>query len=296
MTIFSRACILVSLVFVSSSAANALDFKQVDALLTSSANYSECQTTLESFLPQAADGKEKAEVLWRLSRLYFVRGQYQSTKSGRRELFGKGVEYASEAIKADPSNPECYMWHSANVGRECQTHSMMEQAAAVPVLMDDMSAILDKLGRTDYSAAWQALAEIYYNHPFKSNDAAINFERKAAATVPSGETRISTFTLLARMLHERGWSASKRKEQMTRNSSLYSKSYKSNIEKYSYYDGSLGQSNKPVWSDKALGEMSDADEARAIAAYAESLYNRSNKTNIDKADFRELSELTDSWK
>ena len=295
MTNLSRACILVSLVFASVPAAFALDFRQADALLMSSASYEECRQTLETLLPQASGGREKAEVYWRLSRLCLVEGQYKTTKSDKRAIFGKGVEYGAEAIKQDPSNPDCYMWHSANVGRECQTHNVMEQASAVPVMLGDLSKILDDLGRTDYSAAWQAMAEIYYNHPFKSNDAAINFERKAAATIPAGETRISTLTLLAKMLHERGWSASKRKEQIAKDAASFAAG-KSNTDRHAYFDGSLGASHKPVWSDRALGDMSDAEEAQAIAAYAITLYNNSKKTEIDKADFRELSKLKDSWK
>mgnify|MGYP003312687502 CR=1 FL=1 len=296
MTILSRACILVSCVILSSATVNALDFKKADSLLGSPATYTQCQTELESLLEHATTGKEKAEVYWRLSRLYLIKGQYQPGKKNKREIFAQGVRYGEEAIKADPSNPDCYMWHSGNVGREVQTHSMMEQASAVPTMVSDLSMIVDNLKRQDYSPAWQALAEIYYRHPIKSTDAAINFERQAVATIPAGETRISTYTLLAEMLHKRGYSAAKRADKIKDNEALFGKSYKSNLDKYSYYDGSLGVSHKPVWANKSLGSMSDVEEAEAIAAYVVSIYNKSKKTEVDKADFRELTLLTESWK
>jgi len=115
----------------------------------------------------------------------------------------KGEEYATEAIKMDPENPGGYMWHCACIGTECKKQSVIEQAKAVPIMLKDLDTILETLHRTDYSEAWQAKAEIYYHHPFKSNDVAIECMYKAIATIPSDEIRISSSLLLAQMLKDR---------------------------------------------------------------------------------------------
>ena len=273
-----------------------VDIAKADNLFNTNSNINECLIYLESILPQAASGKEKAEVLWRMSRACLIKGQNAESKEQKREIFGKGISYAQDAIKEDPKNPECYMWHSGNVGRECQTRNFTEQAKKLSVIMDDLTMILDKMKKTDYSSAWQAMAEIYYNHPFKSNDDAINFARKAVMCIPNGELRISTYTLLAKLLYERGMDASKRNAEISSNSGKFKASYSSVIDKYAYFDGSLGNTYKPVWSEKTLGEMSDKEEAKAIAAYAKALYSKAgSRSGFDKADYNELTALSKQW-
>ena len=192
--------------------AQQLDFKQADFLCRrgEGSDYTDCVKLLEAMLPDAASGHQKAEVLWRLSKMSVILGQAEKSDSGKRQVFGQGIKYAEEAIREDPKNPQCYMWHCANIGRECQTHNLMEQAASVKPMMADLTMILDKLGHKECSEAWQALAEIYYNHPFKSNDDAIKFATNAVNNIPKDELRLSTYSFLAKMLWERNNSARKR--------------------------------------------------------------------------------------
>ena len=192
-------------------------------------------------------------------------------------------------MKLDPSNEKCYLWHCANLGRSLQTRPMMEQASAVPLLLSDLTTILDKLGKTSYSEAWQALAEIYYNHPFKSNDAAINFTRRAVACIPKGELRLSTYLSLAKMLQKRDWSASKRLSAIESNQDKFEKGKASNIERYSCYDGHYGPGGTAPWSSRALSQLSDREEAAAIVSYALRRYQLSSAhTPVDKEDYRQL--------
>lgn len=208
--------VLISLLLfagaVISAFAQQIDLKQVDLLCRrgEGSDYTECVKKLEAMLPNAKAGAQKADVLWRLSKMCVILGQEETTDKGKQEVFGKGIKYAEEAIKEDPKDPQCYMWHCANIGRECQTHSLMDQAAAVQPMMDDLNTILETLGRKDCSEAWQALAEIYYNHPFKSNDDAIKFATNAVNNIPKDELRISTYSFLAKMLWKRNSSAKRR--------------------------------------------------------------------------------------
>lgn len=273
-----------------------VDLDKADKLFNTSDNTQDCINYLESVLPQAQKGHERAEVLWRLARAKLIIGQEEPGKEKKREIFGKGLEYATMAIKEDPKNPECYMWHSGNVGRECQTRSITEQVKKLPVIMSDVTTILDDMKMTNFSSAWQTMAEIYMNHPMKSNDEAINFARKAVMTIPEGELRISAYTLLAKLLYERDWNASRRSAYITRNTGRFKESYKSITDKYAYFDGSLGTAHKPAWSSGSLGEMSDREEAKLIVTYVRSKYDAcTDKSRFDKTDFKELTSISSKW-
>ena len=274
-----------------------IDMAKANALFNGSANPTECRTYLESVLPQAASGKEKAAVLCKLSETYLILGQNEPSKEKKREIFGKGIEYANQAIMEDPSNPDGYMWHSGNVGRECQTRSFTEQAKKLPVIMGDITKILDDLKITDYSAAWQAMGEIYMNHPMKSKDDAINYARKAVSCIPAGEMRITTYTLLARLLYDRNLTDTKRVALINKCKDKFNKKYDTITDKYAFYEGSLGADFKPVWSSKTLGTLSDREEAMAIVAYVKSMYEKNTaKTEHDKGDYKELMTLAQGWK
>ena len=267
-----------------------LQFTSVDNDFKYETDYEKCRKTLQQMLPQAQSGKEKAEVFWRLSRVCLVLGENEENVSVKRSLYKEGMEYAAKGMKEDPYSVNCYMWHCANIGRECQTRSLMEQAAAVPDMTKDLTMILDKLGATGCSEAWQALSEMYWHHPFKSDESAINYARKAATSIPSDELRISTYTYLAELLYKRDWNSSKRTSEAKSNASRFSKKSGSNIERYAYYDGA---GEKMPWCSSPFTALSDKEEADAIISYAQSLYSRcGNPTPVDKEDYKSLTELT----
>ncbi len=267
----------------------ALQFTSVDNDFKHGNDYNKCLESLQQMYSDAQPGKEKAEVLWRMSRVYLVLGEEEADVSRKRALYNKGIEQALSGIKEDPSNQNCYMWHCANIGRNCQTESLMEQASAVPQMTEDLTMILDNLGESDCSEAWQALSEIYWNHPFKSDNAAINFARKAAVSIPSDELRISTYSYLAELLYKRNWSRSKRTSEARSNSSSFKKKYDSVITRYSYYDGA---DEIMPWCSSALSSMSDKEEGDAIIAFAKSRYeNQGNRTHIDEEDYKKLLKM-----
>lgn len=274
----------------------AFDFTGADALFSKGEDYAGCASMLESMLTSVPDSHVKSEVLWRLSRVYLMIGQGRTSVESKREAFGKGIAYAEDGKRADPANYCNYMWHCANIGRDCQTRSIAEQARKVSVMTDDLTAIIEKLGRTDVAEAWQALGEIYINHPLKSNEAAINFGRKAVNCIPDGQPWISTYCFLARALYDRNWSASKRKSSIDSNHDKFLRKGLGNIDKYSYFDGSLGSDYVPVWSDRPLGQMSDREEAIALFKYSESLYRNSPHTKSLSDQYDEFEQAKSSWK
>jgi len=265
-----------------------LQFTSVDREFRNATDYTSCRQKLEEMLPQAAPGAEKAEVLWRLSRIALMQGEQAADKKAKRELHNQGIRYAQEGIQEDPKNEQCYMWHCANVGRECMTHGLADQAKAVPAMQKDLTTILDVLGRVRCSEAWQGLSELYWKHPFKSKESAMNFARRAAYTIPSDELRLSTYLYLAQLLEERDWSADKRAAQAAAHNSKYSGKAKSNIDKYAVYDGSDDQM---PWLKGAIGEVSDEEEAEALIQYALSRYKACKDLSpVDKKDFEAIQQ------
>ena len=272
----------------------ALQFQSVDKAFERGNDYTACEQTLLEMLPQAENSQEKAAVLWRLARVNYMMGDAQTDKLARRERFNKGIEYAERGCRENPRDPQCYMWHCANVGRECQTHPLMEQAAAVPVMTEDLTRILNKLD-PHMSEAWQALAEIYYHHPLKPKDSGINYARTAALNAPKGEPRVITYTYLASLLYDRNWSANKRASQAADHSAKLAKmAGGTNIERYALADG---MKQTLPWSSKALGELSDREEARLILAYAESRYKAvSAPAKAERDEYKKLLKLKEQWK
>lgn len=265
-------------------------FVSVDRDFKYKCNYQANRDTLLVMLADAQSGADRAEVYWRLSRASLMLGEQQKEKGAKRAHFAKGIEYAELGMKENPKSKECYMWHCANVGRDCQTRSLMEQAAAVPKMAKDLTEILDNQGNINYSEAWQALSEMYWHHPLKSDEAAINFARKAATCIPDNELRISTYTYLAQLLYKRNWSTSKRADAAEENADKFNKTVKSNIEKFSYFDGA--KASMP-WCNGPFANISDKEEAAAIINYAKGLYNNASAelTPVDKMDYKNLVDL-----
>ena len=274
----------------------AINFAQLDLNFNRTSDYASDRDELVRLLPDAAPGAEKAGVLWRISRDWLLVGQEESDRESKRACFAEGIRYAEMAIHENPNDPQGYLWHCANLGRDAQTRNTMSQAKIVSKLIADLTTILDRLGRTDCSEAWQALSEIWWAHPFKSSDAAVNFARKAALTIPRDELRITTLTHLADLLYQRNWNAEKRAAEALESSRKMSAAGKSNIEWFSNFDGAPAENLTAPWTGARIGEISDRDEAKAIAAYAQRIFRECPAPSpIDKNDIKILTNLQKKW-
>ena len=274
----------------------AINFAQLDRSFNRTGDYAADRDGLIRLLPEAAPGAEKAGILWRISRDWLLVGQEEPDRDAKRACFAEGVRYAEMAIHENPNDPQGYLWHCANLGRDAQTRNAMSQAKIVSKLTADLTTILDRLGRTDCSEAWQALSEIWWSHPFKSSDAAVNFARKSALTIPRDELRITTLTHLADILYQRNWSAEKRAAAALESGRKMASSGKSNIEWFSHFDGAPAENLAAPWTDARIGELSDRDEAKAIAAYAQRIFRDCpDPSPIDKNDIKILINLQKKW-
>ena len=284
-----RIALTLSVMLLSAASFAQKPLAEIDKMMSDENRYQECLDALTGSVSAVSDSKTQAEYYWRMASVCMLMGERKTDKAAKQTTFNQGIEYAEKAISADPSNPMGYMWRCANIGRECQTHSVGEQIKALPKMEDDLSTILNKLGCTDCFEAWQALAEIYYNHPFRSNDTAINYTRKAVSVLPSGHLPLYLYSFLAKMIYERGWNASKRQSDLTKKEAKAKGTFKTNIEAAEYFEGTLGTSYVPAWSSKKLGELSDKEEAEAIINYAIASYEASsNKTTANDRELKAI--------
>lgn len=262
----------------------ALNFAHVDRIhhdATSPADYRLCRAELEKMLPQAEDDAERAEVHWRIARQCYL-----------LEDFNGGMKQAQEAIRLNPSNEHAYMWHCANAGRECLLHNLAYQAKVAGTLEKDLTIILDKLGKSDYSEAWHALAELYSSHPFKSNDAAINFMRRTVVTIPDGERRLIAYKFLSDLLYERNWPETRRARQREDHKKGYADKSKGNIARYACYDAAPAE----TWPWKVIGQT-DREEALSILLYARDLYQKDTRHHpVDTKTYNLILQKLESWK
>lgn len=285
---------LISTVPASAAAISTDSIADADSLILAH-EYDRAQKLLEVSLAGASDLKEKSEILWRLSRISTMLGENAGTKESARVFYSKAVELASQAIAADKTNPNGYMWHCASIGMECKTHNILSQASKVPAMRDDLEFILDKLKCIGFGEAWQAMSELYYYHPFLSTDAAINYARVAALHENDDNMYLYTCIFLAQMLYERNWSASKRASVFADDAVSFRKPAK-NTEKYSWYDGSPELDRKSVWSKTPLASLSDRQEAKAILNHLLARCERSATVDRNGTDFKNLLNLNQEWK
>lgn len=270
----------------------ALNFTNADYMFSHKADYKACLAELQTMLPAASDNKEKAEVCWRLARVYLMLGDAAGDKEAKASLYAKGIDAANDGISANPANYKCFMWRSANRGRDCQMKPLPQQAAASGQILDDLEHIINQLGRTDYSEAWEALSQLYIAHPLKSDDAGISYAYRAAMTIPKDELRVSTLMWLASVLYDRNDGAQDREKAIKANREKFTASAKTNTAKYAYYEGNATL----PWLTSSSAQLSDREEAKAILRYAESKYNAcADKTPVDRQDYAELIKLKNKW-
>ncbi len=262
----------------------------------------ECKAELEKQLAQASDATERAEVLWRLSRVQVTLGDNvdKSDKNGRYAAYELGQEYAEQSIAEKPSAMG-YLWKASNIGRWGQTKGPLNSLSKAKPMLADLRILTDEFDCLDSSEAWYVLASLYDQLPgkpisFGDSQFAISFARAAVDTIPAEVIYPGTYQALAEMLWKRNWNISKRVTEITKKQDKWNKGGKTNFDKYVYYEGKGGPSAQPFYSSVPLSQMSDRQEAVMLLLYAKAVYDsRSFHSQGDQRSMVEIQELTDKW-
>ena len=290
------AALLVLLLAVLTALA-ALDFTEVDNLYDQATNYQKVYDDLKAMLTTAKDGKEKSEVLWRLSRVCVDLGDAlpEKDKKGKYAIYEEGQAFAEQSIAASP-NWMAYLWKSANVGRYGQTKGVLSSLAKVGPMRADIKVIIDDFNVLDSSEAWYTLGVLFDKVPTLSSVKAVSYMRAACDTIPAKYIYGGTYKALAEMLYDRNWSAAKREKEIAGIQKDWNNETKSNNEKYAFYEGAKGVDATPLWSKNKLSAMSDREEALEILKYAQEVYkSRSQHTKGDDEHYAEIQELISKW-
>lgn len=294
--------LLLTFVFICASAFASLNFKEVDALYLTDEHDQEVYDKLQEMLNQASTNEEKAEVLWRLSRVCVDLGDAldKSNKSAKFAIYEEGEQYALDSIAANPT-PEGYVWKCSNVGRWGQTKGVLDSLAKAKPMYEDMVYLTDNLNCLDSSEAWYILAVLFESLPgsplsFGNRNYAISYGRLACETIPDNVIYGGTYKQLAETLWARNWNAKKRTSEFAKMQKKWDKENSSNIEKYRYYEGSKGADSSPIWTTTKFSAMTDRQEAVVILMYAQRVYeSRATHTQADTKNYEEIAALLSEW-
>lgn len=286
---------------VCTAAFAALDFTEADALYLTDEHDQEVYDKLTVMLEQATTEEEKANVLWRLSRVCVDLGDAidKSDKKARFAIYEEGEQYAIDSIATCPT-PEGYLWKCSNIGRWGQTKGVFDSLAKAKPMVQDLEVMIDDLGCLDSSEAWYVLAVLYDSLPgkpisFGNSNAAISYGRIACDTIPRNVIYGGTYKQLAEMLWNRNWNAKKRASEISKMQKNWDKET-SNIEKYKYYEGANGAQAYPLWTKTALSSMTDRQEAVVILKYAQAVFEgRKTHTQADVDNYNEIAALLNEW-
>ena len=115
-----KLALLLVMLMIAAMVLAALDFKSVDDLYDSGSDNQKVYDTLQTMLKDAKTGEEKAEVLWRLSRVCVDLGDKmdEKDKNGKFAIYSEGENYALQSIELN-SNYQAYLWKCANIFSLC---------------------------------------------------------------------------------------------------------------------------------------------------------------------------------
>jgi hypothetical protein len=227
----------------------------------------EAQAVLEAALKLAANGKERAEVYWRISRVLENIGlAAREEKKPQIMLLGTfqaGEQNADKAIAEDKNSYQGYYWKSANMGRWAETKGILDSLFKAGPMKDACTSAIRI--KPDFEDAYFVLCQLYTKAPgwplsFGDPNIGVSFGRYAvelrARQFASGEEKSLSYDFMMELgnaLWSRNWDAAKRvKEQAAKKAVYEAKS--DPFDKYSNYEGAAAIDPK----------LSDREEAALL--------------------------------
>lgn len=278
--------------------------KQADSLYWAD-RLEEAETLLLDELQTTTNTTDKAEILWRLSRVTLAMGDEREVLGASDdELFAtyeKAEKYALDAL-ALAELPDAIVYKASSIGRWGETKGPLNALSKAKPMRDDFTHLIDAMGVTDRTISWYVLGQLYFQLPgwpisFGDLDTAISYTRKALDTIPPENLYPGHFKALAEMLWKRDLSASKRNSKLKSMEKDWKKAAgKSTVDQHAYYEGANGASAIPFYSPVAMNKMSDRQEAVMLLQYAISKYNVwPFHSRADKRNLEEIEGLLQEW-
>lgn len=283
------------MLLVALTSLSALEQSLVDDadMLYESDEFERSVVILERVLNTATNDRERAEVLWRLSRATLAIGEAledaEAPVEEALEVYVQGEQYGIEAVEADPSNNLGYYWQSANVGRWGQAKGILDSLFKAGSMRD----LLRESVRFDpeHAGSFYVLGQLYSEVPgfisFGNVDYAIGLARKSIdlhetelAAGEEDEVAHDFYIQLANHLIKRNWNENRRNREQTRKAERYENAADP-LERGWYYEG---VSDIPPMSDREEA----ADLLRRMIRGLEAIRERSDSQNRQLERAREL--------
>ncbi|MDD3366582.1 MAG: hypothetical protein PHS67_04895 [Sphaerochaetaceae bacterium] len=283
--------------------ASNVNLKQADDLYWTD-RLEEAKSFIHGELTKTNDPQEKAELLWRLSRVTLAIGDELKEEGASDALlfatYEEAEKYANDAIDYKPL-ASAYVYRASSIGRWGETKGPLNALSKAKPMREDFAYVIDNLGILDDSISWYVLGQLYFQLPgwpisFGNLDTAISYARKAIDTIPQHALYPGHFKALATMLWKRDLSASKRSSKINSLQKDWNKANKGELDKHSYYEGANGAKAVPFYSSVALDKMSDRQEAQMLLAYAVAKYDVwPFHSRADQRNYNEIQSLLKSW-
>lgn len=255
------------MVFMIAVVAAALDdeaIERADALYDDD-RADEAIALLDSVLPTARTGAERAEVLWRLSRATLSVGERMEDADAETSavlaMYERGEQYGIEAAEADPHNHLGYYWQSANVGKWGQARGILNALFRAGPMRDLLRQAIERA--PEHAGSYYVLGQLYAQVPgiisFGNNDYAVSLARKSIdlheaeyAAGLTNEVEHDYYIQLASHLIDRNWNTRRRAREQQNKARSYERT-SDPLERGWYYEGTV-----------AIGDESDREEAERL--------------------------------
>jgi tetratricopeptide (TPR) repeat protein len=270
---------------------------QADAL-HQKGSYAEARKLVLDAVAGTGSPQQQAELYWRASRETLDLGDNADDEKKPQgdilAIFAEGERYADKAIAADPQNDLGYYWKSSNIGRWGQTKGILNSLFKAGPMKDLLVKELSL--NSDRSDPYFVLGQLFRELPgwpvsFGNTDAGVSLGRKAIdlrmAQFKSGKEKelvYNYYNELAKTLWKRNWSAAKRlTEQMNKAAKLAAAT--TPLDKGAYFEAGV-----------TLKDLSDRDEAKALAQYVVSELQKVTSRNADQnKDLKKAIDLLKGW-
>lgn len=248
-------------------------------------------------LEKSNSDKEKAEILWRLSRTKLTITDVEKENLSEKELLSSYGDYSAndKPLASDTSSsfyyayksieleetPNAYHWLASAVGRCGQVHGALNSLGkASPMRKLETKALEEFSSFSLETDSWYVLSVLYRSLPgspisFGNDNYAISYIRKCIATQDmNNRTNGTNYLELAEQLYKRNWSQSKRAKEFSNMLKNYNKNINKGSTEYNkYYEGYYNSLGAPFYVAASLDTISDRVEAECILQYALSLIN-----------------------
>jgi hypothetical protein len=286
--------VLLCLAFFALPLYSAFNPAYSDYLFYNMRSYEEDFAYLNEELPGAKDNREKADILWRLSRTQLTLTDYNvspSDKDKRLNEYQKSWDLAKESLQTEKT-ADGYHWLASAMGRWGQTKGPLNALGKA----DEMRSychIVQNDFKADMSDNWYVLGVLYKSLPgsisFGNSDYAISYMRRCLDTQDTkNRLNLTNYLELSNQLYDRNWKASKREKEFDKMKKSYEKETVP-TEKMKYYEGKGGSNAVMYYSTVPQKALSDRQEAVMLLRYGKLIYEMTqNPLSLDTAVYEKI--------